>query len=164
MSGTLAQLKRDVSNHMSLTLEAEGFSPLVGKIFTVLLFAEQPASLQDIAQQLGVSKAAVSVQIRLMERGKWCSKIAVHNDRKDYYAINEQYGMTAYRLIVDKMLAGQQFIRETLATVAELEQASGVAAEALTFQRRMAKLSDMLGVLLEALRQAERDWNERYIK
>ncbi|UUZ95943.1 hypothetical protein LJK87_17135 [Paenibacillus sp. P25] len=72
---SFSDLKRVFSNQMSLTFETDGFSPLVGRIFALLLFAPEPLSLQDMADQLGVTKAAVSVQVRALEKHSMCQKL-----------------------------------------------------------------------------------------
>ncbi len=72
--------------------------PIGGKkIFGLLLFAPQPLGLQEMADELGVSKAAVSVQVRALEQLSLCYKWATANDRKDYYYVAEDFNLTVLR-------------------------------------------------------------------
>ncbi|HSH96541.1 MAG TPA: hypothetical protein VK968_20500, partial [Roseimicrobium sp.] len=45
-----------------------GLGRLVGQIYALLYLSPEPMCLDDIAHQLGVSKAGVSVTIRQMEQ------------------------------------------------------------------------------------------------
>jgi DNA-binding transcriptional regulator GbsR (MarR family) len=50
--------------------EADGLSPIAGRLFALLMLAPEPQSLDDLAAALGVSKASVSTDARrLLERG-----------------------------------------------------------------------------------------------
>ena len=44
-----------------------GMPEVVGRIYGLLFFADQPLGLEDIASELEVSKATVSLHIRFLE-------------------------------------------------------------------------------------------------
>lgn len=111
---TFPELKQFVSNQMSLQLECDGHSPLVGRILALLLFASEPISLQEIAEQLKVTRAAVSVHIRSMERIGLCYKVATSNDRKNYYYIADDIDLSSIRAFKERMVGTQQMVDTAL--------------------------------------------------
>ncbi|GAA4859034.1 hypothetical protein GCM10023310_42770 [Paenibacillus vulneris] len=111
---TFSELKQFVSNQMSLQLEYDGHSPLVGRILALLLFASEPISLQEIAEQLKVTRAAVSVHIRSMERIGLCYKIATSNDRKNYYYVSDDIDLSSIRSFKERLANTQQTVNTAL--------------------------------------------------
>ncbi|WP_159884075.1 GbsR/MarR family transcriptional regulator [Paenibacillus puerhi] len=156
---SFTDLKRLVSHAMSQSFESEGFSPLVGRIFGLLLFAPEPVSLQSMAEQLGVSKAAVSVQVRTLERNSMCQKLTSSSDRKDYYYIADDVNATALRSTKQKMDAMTQQVQstlsamETLTDIAPDEQNSFQAAK-----RRFEESVAMYGLISSKLEGLEEEW------
>src|SRR5689334_15224571 len=72
---------------MGLNTEADGLSRIAGRLFGALLLAEEPRSLDDLAESLGVSKASASVEARrLLERGV-VERVGRPGDRRDYYQL-----------------------------------------------------------------------------
>ncbi len=59
----------------------------VGRLFGVLLVAEEPVSLEDLARHLQVSKPALSNSIKLYREVGLLRRIAKPGDRRDYYEI-----------------------------------------------------------------------------
>jgi biotin operon repressor len=73
----------------AVILEAEGTPRVAGRLFALLIVSAEPQSLDDLAEQLGVSKASVSVNARYLEdRGK-IERVSRTGDRRDYYQIGD---------------------------------------------------------------------------
>src|SRR5688572_19081616 len=70
--------------------EEDGLPRIAGRIFALSLLSEDPLSLDEIAEQLGVSKASVSTDTRLLERMGFLERITKPGDRKDYYQSTER--------------------------------------------------------------------------
>ncbi|UUZ85712.1 MarR family transcriptional regulator [Paenibacillus sp. P26] len=144
---------------MSLTFETDGFSPLVGRIFALLLFAPEPLSLQDMADQLGVTKAAVSVQVRALEKHSMCQKLPTSSDRRDYYYIADDFSTTVTRTTVQKMNFVHNRILQTLDTfnrihpVASEEKAAYDAA-----RQRFLEMEALYRLILARLDGLEEEW------
>jgi DNA-binding transcriptional regulator GbsR (MarR family) len=58
---------------------------LVGQIYALLYLSPSPICLEEIASQLGVSKASISITVRQMERWAAVHKVWVKGDRRDFY-------------------------------------------------------------------------------
>jgi DNA-binding transcriptional ArsR family regulator len=72
---------------MGQATESDGLSPIAGRLFALLLLSEVPRSLDELAAELGVSKASVSTDARrLLERGI-VERSSPPGDRRDYYEL-----------------------------------------------------------------------------
>src|SRR3569623_1242186 len=79
--------QRSFIDRMGLATEADGLSPIAGRLFALLLLADEPQSLDDLAGSLDVSKASVSTDARrLLERGS-VERVTRTGDRRDYYEL-----------------------------------------------------------------------------
>src|SRR5436309_1683950 len=67
------------------TTQSFGLGRIMGQIYAVLYLSPTPMCLDDIAKELGVSKASVSTTVRQLERWAAVKRVWVHGDRKDYY-------------------------------------------------------------------------------
>lgn len=74
---------------MGLLAEEEGFPRIAGRIIGALLLAEGPYSLDELAEELQVSKASVSTNARAMERIGLVERASEPGDRRDFYRISE---------------------------------------------------------------------------
>lgn len=155
-------LKTSISDHMSLAFENDGFSPLVGKIFAYLLYAPQPVSLQQMAEDLGVTKAAISVQARTLERHMLCHKLPTSSDRKDYYYIADNFCLTSVIASIQKLRGIQKQIEFTLAvldSIPEVEEHEKPSFDAC--RRRFHEMQALYDIFLRRLDGLEEEWNER---
>jgi DNA-binding transcriptional regulator GbsR (MarR family) len=70
---------------MGLALEAEGLPRIAGRLLGFLLVHEGAFSLDDLADELHVSKASVSTNARQLERYGLLERTSAPGDRRDYY-------------------------------------------------------------------------------
>lgn len=70
---------------MGLIFEAERFPRIAGRILGLLLTVEDTLSLDDIAEQLEVSKASISTNARLLEERGVLERVSLPGDRRDHY-------------------------------------------------------------------------------
>ncbi len=74
-----------------------GLPRLMGRIVGLLLCKGEPISLDQIAEELGMSKGPVSQIMRRLRDHNLIQRVWVHGDRKDYYeALPDIFG-TAFR-------------------------------------------------------------------
>lgn len=60
---------------------------VAGRLFGLLLVSDDARSLDELAERLGVSKASVSVNARLLEDKGVVERVSRQADRRDYYRI-----------------------------------------------------------------------------
>ncbi|MCR8631658.1 MULTISPECIES: GbsR/MarR family transcriptional regulator [Paenibacillus] len=159
MSNTIEELKLNISNFMSLYLEHEGFSPLVGKMYTLLLFSSEPISLQQMAEELSVSKAAISVQIRTMELKHLCHKVPIQNDRKDYYYITDDFGINIVRNEIGKFNSVKQAVDGALAGFPHPSNVESHDEEGCNIiRRRFQNMSMLCGMFISRMGELHEEW------
>ena len=67
------------------TLQSFGLNRLFGQIFMLLYLSENALSLDELASQLSVSKASVSIACRQLEAWGALHRVWKKGDRRDYY-------------------------------------------------------------------------------
>lgn len=78
-----------------------GLSKLFGQIYTYLYLCEEPQSLDEVAEGLGVSKASVSIAARQLESWGAVRCVWRKGDRRDYYEAE-----TDFRRLISNGLLG----------------------------------------------------------
>lgn len=159
---SFTDLKTNISSHMSLMFENDGFSPLVGKIFALLLFAPAPLSLQDMADRLGVTKAAVSVQVRTLVKHAMCNKLPTSSDRKDYYYIADDFSMTVVHSVIHKMQSVLEKIESTMVKFQQIEAVDEEDRPSYDASKlRFAEMQALYQLFIDKLSGLGEDWKER---
>ena len=70
---------------MAVTLEGHGLPRIAGRLFAFLLVNGEAVSLDELAEELQVSKASVSTNARLLEQLMILERSSSPGDRRDYY-------------------------------------------------------------------------------
>src|SRR5579859_498382 len=74
------------------TTQSFGFGRILGQLFALLYLSAKPLCLDDIARELGVSKASVSTTVRQLAQWAAVRRVWVKGDRKDYYEAETDFG------------------------------------------------------------------------
>lgn len=96
---------------MGLILEADGAPRIAGRVLGLLLLEPRECSLDDIAEQLQVSKGSVSTNARLLETFGAIEKVTRPGDRRDYYRIADNMHVR----IMERRLERMRQVRDLLA-------------------------------------------------
>ena len=89
------------------TAQTFGVSRLLGQIYTLLYLKNQPLSLDQLVEELQVSKASVSIACRQLHAFGAIRRIGVRGDRRDFYeAVQDVRGLLQNGLLpaVEKKL------------------------------------------------------------
>jgi DNA-binding transcriptional ArsR family regulator len=84
---TLSGAAEQYVERMGVLWEAEGLPRIAGRMLGFLALQAEPATLDDIAGALGVSKASVSNDARRLERLSLVERASRPADRRDYYRL-----------------------------------------------------------------------------
>lgn len=68
-----------------------GFPRAMGAVYGVIYLSEQPVSLNTIVEQVGITKGAVSTNVKNLERLGMIHKHLFVGDRKDYYTAETDF-------------------------------------------------------------------------
>jgi DNA-binding MarR family transcriptional regulator len=93
---------------MGLAVERLSLPRTFGRLFGLLMVADRPLSLAEIADQLQVSKASVSTNARLCEQVGLARRVSTRGDRRDFYDIapGSFEHMTRHRVESFHVMAG----------------------------------------------------------
>ncbi len=85
MSQSLTKIKTDFTEGLSQISRFWGFPKGMGAIFGVLYLSSTPLSLDEIVEATGLTKGAISTEIRALARMGLVHRSSKLGDRKDYY-------------------------------------------------------------------------------
>lgn len=77
---------------MGRQFEEDGVPRIAGRLFGFLMLQDEPCSLDDVAEQLQVSKGSASSNARLLEQLGIAERVTRAGDRRDYYQISPDIG------------------------------------------------------------------------
>lgn len=120
-SSKLEQTKQEFINELGQYFDSYGVSDIMGRIFALLLFAAKPLSLTEIAKELQISKAAVSINIRTLKLTGLVEKATIPGDRSDYYCLDSDYGHGLFSGTIKKLEDGLDILTRTLSNVNSIQ-------------------------------------------
>ncbi|GAB3056124.1 GbsR/MarR family transcriptional regulator [Virgibacillus ainsalahensis] len=80
-----------------------GVTPSVGRIYGVLYFSTEPMTLDEIKDQVAMSKASVSNGMRELLETDMVTKVWKKGDRKDHYVAEKDYLRNFITYLVNKI-------------------------------------------------------------
>jgi DNA-binding transcriptional regulator GbsR (MarR family) len=91
MEEELVAAREEFIQGMSRISHFWGFPKAMGAIYGAVYLSPTPLSLDEIVEQVGVTKGAVSTHVRTLERLGMVHKQIRLGDRKDYYEAEEDF-------------------------------------------------------------------------
>src|SRR5512134_3802428 len=91
MPTSLSKIKKDFTQGLSQMSRFWGFPKGMGAIFAVLYLSPTPLSLDEIVQETGLTKGAISTEIRTLARMGLVHRSSKLGDRKDYYSAEADF-------------------------------------------------------------------------
>jgi HTH-type transcriptional regulator, glycine betaine synthesis regulator len=133
MTQSLTKIKKDFAQGLSQISRFWGFPKGMGAIFAVLYLSPTPLSLDEIVQDTGLTKGAISTEIRSLARMGLVHRSSRLGDRKDYYEAESDF-YAAIRSILKERQNSEfdraiRSVRETL----EIMEANWVEDEDWNF-------------------------------
>ena len=91
MPQSLTKIKKDFTEGLSQISRFWGFPKGMGAIFAVLYLSPTALSLDEIVQETGLTKGAISTEIRALARMGLVHRSSKLGDRKDYYSAEADF-------------------------------------------------------------------------
>jgi DNA-binding transcriptional regulator GbsR (MarR family) len=88
---TLTKIKKEFTQGLSQISRFWGFPKGMGAIFGVLYLSPTALSLDEIVQETGLTKGAVSTEVRVLARMGLVHRSTKLGDRKDYYSAESDF-------------------------------------------------------------------------
>jgi DNA-binding transcriptional regulator GbsR (MarR family) len=150
MTTKLTQIKQDFTEGLSQISRFWGFPKGMGAIFAVLYISPSPLSLDEIVQQTGLTKGAISTEIRALARMGLVHRSSKLADRKDYYEAETDFYKSIRAILKERQNSefdsAVRSVRETLEKL-ESGSVSGDEAERRFIYERVKALQDFFDSL-----------------
>jgi len=91
MPQSLTKIKKDFTEGLSQISRFWGFPKGMGAIFAVLYLSPTALALDEIVQETGLTKGAISTEIRALARMGLVHRSTKLGDRKDYYEAESDF-------------------------------------------------------------------------
>ena len=123
MTQTLTKIKQDFTEGLSQISRFWGFPKGMGAIFAVLYLSPTPLSLDEIVSETGLTKGAISTEIRALARMGLVHRSSKLGDRKDYYAAEADF-YAAIRSILQERQNSEfdRAVRSVKDTLAKMDE------------------------------------------
>lgn len=129
---------------VALHLQSQGVPRTTGRVFGFLLLRAEPTSLDQLTEDLSISKASASTGARYLERLGLVERVPHPGARRDYYQLVDDPARGLV-LHVDSMRAMGSLLQDGQKSI------SGVRAEVRTRLNRMAQVHREATTFLERL-------------
>ena len=91
-----------------------GLGRIIGQVMASVYFRETPSSLDDIGKELSLSKAAVSIATRQLDKIGLIKEVWIKGDRKTYYKTSDHLAATLQKGIMELLRNKLQITDEIL--------------------------------------------------
>jgi DNA-binding transcriptional regulator GbsR (MarR family) len=91
-----------------------GLGRIIGQVMAAVYFREEPSSLDDIGKELSLSKAAVSIATRQLDKIGLVKEVWIKGDRKTYYKTSDHLAATLQKGIMELLRNKLQITDEIL--------------------------------------------------
>lgn len=150
MTTKLPQLKQDFTEGLSQISRFWGFPKGMGAIFAVLYLSASPLSLDEIVKQTGLTKGAISTEVRALARLGLVRRSSKLADRRDFYEAETDFYKSIRSILKERQNTefdeAVRSVRETLQKL-ETGQVSGDEAEKQFILERVRALQDFFDAL-----------------
>jgi len=150
MAKKLPQLKQDFIEGLSQISRFWGFPKGMGVIFAVLYISPTPLSLDEVVQQTGLTKGAISTEVRTLARMGLVHRSSKLGDRKDYYEAESDFYKSIRSILKERQNSEfDSAIRSVQETLNELESGSvsGDEAEVKFVHERIKALQEFFNAI-----------------
>ena len=138
---------RDFIESMGRQFEEDGAPRIAGRLFGFLMLQEEPSSLDDVAEQLQVSKGSASSNARLLEQLGIAERVTRAGDRRDYYQISHDIGERTLERALQGLERMLQRLRRGADALGERSPKVGERFDGTIrfHERAMGVVADLLG-------------------
>ena len=123
MSTSIDTIKKDFTEGLSQISRFWGFPKGMGAIFGVLYLSPTPLTLDEIVGETGLTKGAISTEIRALARMGLVHRSSRLGDRKDYYEAETDFYAVVRSILQERQNSefdrAVRSVRETLTLMEE---------------------------------------------
>ncbi|MCX7876820.1 MAG: MarR family transcriptional regulator [Melioribacteraceae bacterium] len=106
------KIKNEIIKNFGVAYKAFGLSKLMGHIVALLIYSQEPISLEEIAKSLHRSKGPVSQILRRLRDKGLIRRVWQPTSRKDFYEIQPEIFEIAYRNNLELIRSNTRLARQ----------------------------------------------------
>nr|WP_309101221.1 GbsR/MarR family transcriptional regulator [Fredinandcohnia onubensis] len=129
----LEKARERVIDAIAQNMNLYGVTPSVGRLWGLMYFHDEPMTLDDMKQELGMSKTSMSTSVRNLVELKMVDKVWKKGIRKDLYEVEEDWYQTFIDFFTIKWRSGISMnvsaIQKSLADLKELLEDEQISEE-----------------------------------
>ena len=150
MTEKTTHIKQDFVEGLSGISAFWGFPKGMGAIFAVLYISPAPLSLDELVEQTGLTKGAISTNVRALSRMGLIRPVTRLGDRKDYYEAETDFYKSIRAILKERQ--NSEFDRAVTSvreTLSKLESGQGEfdSAERAFLTERVRALNDFFNAI-----------------
>jgi DNA-binding transcriptional regulator GbsR (MarR family) len=139
-------------DRMGQAAESDGLSPIAGRLFAILLFSDEPRSLDELADTLGVSKASFSTAARRLLERHIAERVSRPGDRRDFYELAPDF----FAQIIRARTAHWRRLQALANTVRDTaHRPSAIVRD------RLASIDELHAIVIDRVDAALDEWEAR---
>lgn len=147
--------RSDFIEKMGMRAQSEGLPRGAGRIFALLVFDGVPIAFGQIAEMLMISRASVSMSVRLLEERGLIRRVSKPADRQDYFEIAPNAFETMLAATRKQFDAVQDDIQATITALPTHE--SGAITRLTELSGFYRAMSEGMDITLATLRDTRTD-------
>ena len=105
----------DFIEKFCVVAEQDGFPRIAGRLMGFLLVNEGPYTLDELAEELQISKTSASTNARLLEQYGVIEHVTKPGDRRDFYRLAEDHWERMFDIVKRRMKRFHDVLDETIA-------------------------------------------------
>jgi DNA-binding transcriptional regulator GbsR (MarR family) len=144
--------KQQFIEDMGLLFEQYGVARIGGRLLGLLILADRPLSLEAMATALGVSRSAISANIRVSVTVGLVERVSFPGDRRDYYRCVADHWELSARASIDRIAALRRVAERGLGALAPTDQVA---------RDRLEELREYCAFMAAEFQASLARWRER---
>lgn len=144
MTASVTTIRGDFIDFMGRALEAQGLSPIAGRMLGLLIFDGEARSFSELATELGVSRGSISANAKMLVAKGSIVKENREGDRQDYFRIADES--------FDVML--ESLRQRMLETATSVEGFAAALPAEQSARRRLCGMAEFYRAMAEGVSQA----------
>ncbi len=147
MNGTLQQAREHTIQGLSVISQFWGFSKGMGAIYGAIYLSPDPLSLDDLVKQVGITKGAVSTNLRQLARLGLVHKQTAIGDRRDFYQAETDFWKVVRGILQERRKSEFDRALHTVSESLAMVEGAGPLdpqdrSKARFYQQRLRRLAD----------------------
>lgn len=148
MSAPIHGIKQEFIEGLSQISRFWGFPRGMGAIFAVLYLSPHPLPLDEIAAQSGLTKGAVSTEVRALARLGLVHRSSKLADRRDYYEAETDFYKSVRSILKERQNTEfDRAVNTVRQTLTRLESAAGTREERAFLLKRVRALQEFFDAI-----------------